>query len=191
MYTKMRRSRQELSRKETRALMRRNTAGVLALSGCADTGGFAYGVPLSYVYLDEEAWEQTLAADGLAPWAPACDEPVVGRIMFHSARSGTKLEALAADGRAMFTVIDEDRIVPEEYTTYFRSVIVFGRASVIDDDEGRRKAAELLAQKYCPGETAEGVAAEIDRFWRTLCLVELVPEHISGKEAIELTRQRD
>lgn len=39
-------------------------------------------------------------------------------------------------------------------------------------------------------ESAEGVAAEIDRFWRVLCILELVPEHVGGKEAIELTRQR-
>lgn len=127
--------------------------------------GYPYAVPLSYVYAE-------------------------GRLYFHCAKTGHKLDSIAREPRVSFCVVDQDQIVPEEYTTYFRSVIVFGRASVIDDDEGRRKAAELLAQKYCPEETAEGVAAEIDRFWRTLCLVELVPEHISGKEAIELTRQR-
>lgn len=189
MYTKMRRSRQELSREETRALMRRNTAGVLALSGCADTGGFAYGVPLSYVYLDEEAWEQTLAADGLAPWAPACDEPVVGRIMFHSARSGTKLEALAADGRAMFTVIDEDRIVPEEYTTYFRSAMAFGYARVIEDDTERLRAIEALAEKYSP-DLPEGRAAEIEDQFEQVAMIELAVVRLTGKEAIELVRAR-
>lgn len=127
--------------------------------------GYPYAVPLSYVYAE-------------------------GRLYFHCAKTGHKLDSIAREPRVSFCVVDQDQIVPEEYTTYFRSVIAFGRASVIDDDEGRRKAAELLAQKYCPGETAEGVAAEIDRFRRTLCLVELVPEHISGKEAIELTRRR-
>ena len=53
-----------------------------------------------------------------------------------------QLDAIAREPRVSFCVVDQDRVVPEEYTTYFRSVIVFGRASVIDDDEGRRKAAD-------------------------------------------------
>ena len=51
--------------------------------------------------------------------------------------------------------------------------------------EMRRKNQALPAE-----ECAEGVAAKIDRFWRTLCILELTPEHISGKEAIELARRR-
>lgn len=189
MYTKMRRVRQELDEQDTRAIMERGTAGVLALSGCEATGGFAYGVPLSYVYVDETAWNETLAADGLAPWNPA-DGGAVGRIFFHGARSGTKLDAIAADGRATFTVIDQDCIVPEEYTTYFRSAMAFGHARVMADDTERLHALELLAAKYSP-ELPEGRAEEIrSQFGRT-AMIELAVMRLTGKEAIELVRARE
>ena len=188
MYTKMRRSRQELGRDDTLAIMRRGTAGVLALSGCAATGDFAYAVPLSYVFVEEDAWSRVLGPDGLSPWEPA-DGRVIGRIFFHGARTGTKLEAIAADGRASFTVIDQDQIVPEEYTTYFRSAMAFGYARVIDDDRERLRALEALAEKYSP-ELPEGRAAEIaDQFDRT-AMIELAVVRLTGKEAIELVRAR-
>ena len=158
----MRRKNQALSAEECEAVLKRGSSGVLAVLG---DGGYPYAVPLSYAYAD-------------------------GRLFFHCAKAGHKLDAIAREPRVSFCVVDQDCVVPEEYTTYFRSVIVFGRASVVEDDAGRRAAAELLARKYCPEESTEGVAAEIDRFWRTLCILELVPKHVSGKEAIELTRQR-
>ena len=162
MFREMRRKKQALSPEECEEVLERGSSGVLAVLG---DGGYPYAVPLSYVYAD-------------------------GRLFFHCAKAGHKLDAITREPKASFCVVYQDRVVPEEYTTYFRSVIVFGRAGEIKDDAGRRTAAELLAQKYCPEESAEGVTAEIDRFWRTLCILELVPEHISGKEAIELTRQR-
>lgn len=189
MYTKMRRSRQELDEQDTHAIMEHGTAGVLALSGCDATGGFAYGIPLSYVYLDDAAWGRTLGTDGLSPWLPSADEPVVGRIFFHGARSGTKLDAIAADGRASFTVIDQDLIVPEEYTTYFRSAMAFGYARMMEHDTERLRALEALAEKYSP-KLPEGRAAEIaDQFAKT-AMIELAVVRLSGKEAIELTRAR-
>ena len=57
-----------------------------------------------------------------------------GKLLFHCAREGHKLDAVARCDKASFCVIDQDRVVPEEYTTYFRSVIAFGRIRVIGDD---------------------------------------------------------
>lgn len=162
MFREMRRKKQALSAEECEEVLKRGSSGVLAVLG---DDGYPYAVPLSYVYAN-------------------------GRLYFHCAKAGHKLDAIAREPKVSFCVVDQDHVVPEEYTTYFRSVIVFGRASAVEDDAGRRAAAELLAQKYCPEESTEGVAAEIDRLWRTLCILELVPEHVSGKEAIELTRQR-
>lgn len=162
MFREMRRKKQALSAEECEEVLKRGSSGVLAVLG---DDGYPYAVPLSYVYAN-------------------------GRLYFHCAKAGHKLDAIAREPKVSFCVVDQDHVVPEEYTTYFRSVIAFGRANVVEDDAGRRAAAELLARKYCPEESAGGVAAEIDRFWRALCILELVPEHVSGKEAIELTRQR-
>lgn len=162
MFREMRRNKQALSKRECDDVLYRGTSGVLALSGdeC-----YPYAVPISYVYDGE-------------------------KLYFHSAKSGHKLDAVRRNGKASFCVIDEDRVVPEEYTSYFRSVIVFGTMRVLEEDEEIYRALEKLAMKYAPEDTAENRRNAIEKGWEPLCMLELSPEHISGKEAIELVRAK-
>lgn len=153
----MRRFKQALTPEECATVLDRGTSGVLAVIG---DGGCPYAVPLSYVRLD-------------------------GKLYFHFAMAGHKLDAIRGDSRVSFCVIDQDRIVPEEYTTYFRSVIVFGAARVVDDPDEKRRSIDALCAKYRPGFEAER-AAEIDGSWDHFLMVELTPEHITGKQAKEL-----
>ncbi|OUO64537.1 pyridoxamine 5'-phosphate oxidase family protein [Collinsella sp. An268] len=189
-FRPLRRRRQELSYAACAEILERNTSGVLALAG---DGGYPYAVPLSYVYVPAGP----VASGGDAPLqhdlpcgTPAQQEPPLGRLLFHSAREGHKIDAILRDGRASFCVVDQDRVVPEEFTTYFRSVIAFGRVRVIERDAEKRAAAELLSQRFAPEVPLERHEAEIDRFWQTLTMLELAVEHLSGKEAIELVRGR-
>ena len=160
MFREMRRKKQQLPRRDCDAVLARGTAGVLALLG---DGGYPYAVPLSYVY------------DG-------------SKLFFHCARSGHKLDAIQADPRASFCVIDQDRIVPEEYTTYFRSVIAFGTVRVVQDEQVKRCAIDRLAAKYAPADSAENRARAIEREWAPLCVLEMTIDHLSGKQAIELVQ---
>ena len=158
MFRELRRKRQALSRADCEAVLSRGTSGVLALAG---DDGYPYAVPLSYLYED-------------------------GKLLFHCAKAGHKLDAVARCDKASFCVIDQDRVVPEEYTTYFRSVIAFGRIRVIGDDGERRAAVERLALKYPPGDTPENRNRYIDSEWAPLCMLEMTVEHLSGKQATEL-----
>ena len=81
------------------------------------------------------------------------------------------------------------QIIPEEYTTYFRSVIVFGKICILEGEAEKRRAIEKLALKYAPEEPEEKTNRAIDREFSPLCMLELSIEHISGKEAIELVRE--
>ena len=130
----------------------------------AGSDGYPYAVPLNYVYDEREK-----------------------KIFFHSARSGHKLDAIRENEKVSFCVIGKDQLVPEEYTTYFSSVIVFGRARVLSDDSQKRRTLRLLADKYV-GDPLEKVDAEIDRFYDTVIMVEISVEHMTGKQAIELVR---
>ncbi len=164
MFREMRRRKQVLSAEETEAVLKRATAGVLSVSG---DDGYPYGVPVSYIYTD-------------------------GKIYFHCAKTGHKLDAIARNEKVSFSVIDQDQIVAEEFTTYFRSAIAFGRARIIEDAEEKRAAVRKLTVKYCPApELAEGIEKEIDAEFPALCVVEITIDHLSGKEAIELVRARE
>ena len=157
----MRRSRQLLSREDCESILNEQTSGVLSVYGDDD---YPYGVPLSYVYAD-------------------------GKLYFHSAKTGHKMDAVRKNNKASFTIIAQDNIVPEEYTTHFRSVIVFGRVRILENDAEKRAAIEQLAEKYMP-DLKEGRLQEIDREFSRLCMLELTIDHMTGKEAIELVRAR-
>ena len=88
-------------------------------------------------------------------------------------------------------MIDEDLVVPEEYTTYFRSGIAFGRIRIVEDDSEKRAAIEKLAIKYAPEDTAANRDYAISREWKPLCMLEMTIDHVTGKEAIELVKERE
>ncbi len=162
MFRELRRKRQALSETDCSDILKRGTSGVLALMG---DGGYPYAVPMSYVYDGE-------------------------KLYFHCAKSGHKLDAIAGNPKASFCVVDRDQVVPEEYTTYFRSVIVFGTMRIIEEEQEKRTAVEKLALKYAPEDSAKNRGAAIEKDWKPLCMLELTPEHITGKEAVELTKRR-
>jgi uncharacterized protein len=161
MFREMRRKKQALSIEESIAVLENGKSGVLAVSGDYD---YPYAVPLSYVCGDS-------------------------RIFFHCAKSGHKLDAIARNQRVSFCVIDQDKVVPQEYTTYFRSVIVFGKARILDNEDEKRSALGMLAAKYSH-DHEQGRLQEIDKLLGQVCLVELAIEHMTGKEAIELIKAR-
>lgn len=162
MFREMRRGRQALPEEMCEAVLSRGSHGVLALAG---DEGYPYAVPISYVY------------EG-------------GKLYFHCARSGHKLDAIAHCPKASFCVVDQDQVVPQEYTTYFRSVILFGRARVLEDPAEVRAALEKLARRYWPGDTPEHLAAVAEKELPAVTMVEVAVEHLSGKEAKELVRRR-
>lgn len=161
MFRDMRRIKQALSKEESTAVLSKATSGVLAVSG---DDGFPYAVPVSYVYDDN-------------------------KLYIHCAAQGHKIDAIRRDEKVSFCVIDQDHVVPEEYTTYFRSVIVFGKARILEDQAEKRRALEILAAKYSPNQE-QGRLQEINRLLEQTCMVEIAVEHLSGKESIELVRQK-
>ena len=158
MFREMRRKRQMLSEDDCKIILREGTSGVLALSG---DDGYPYAVPLSYVYDGE-------------------------KIFFHCARSGHKLDAVRRNPKASFCVIGQDKVVPAEYTTYYRSVIAFGTVRILEDDREKYDSVREIALKYAPLDTVEQRRAAIEREWSGLCMLEMTIEHLTGKEAREL-----
>lgn len=153
----MRRKRQEMSKEKTEAVLAKNTNGVLSVLG---EDGYPYGVPVSFAYQD-------------------------GCLYFHGAKEGKRIDAIRNNPKVSFTVVDEDTVVSAEYTTYFRSAILFGEAEIVTDEEERRKAFLALAEKYSEKESDESKAAVIERSGGKAVIVRIRPEYMTGKEAIE------
>ncbi len=105
-------------------------------------------------------------------------------------KNGHKIDAIKKCEKASFCVIAQDQIIPEEYTTYFRSVIAFGKIRIMEDETEMRKAIMALAAEYHPTDSPQGCEDAINREWKLLCVIEFEIEHMTGKEAIELVRAR-
>ena len=123
---------------------------------------YPYAVPVNYLYRE-------------------------GKIIFHGAAAGPKFDAMMRNDKVSFCVISRDEIVPDKVTDYFRSAVAFGKVHTIEEPEEKMKAAHDLGRKYAP---EEAVQADIDRSYRNVVMFEITIEHMTGKEAIELTNQR-
>ena len=153
----MRRKRQQLSEEESIRILQESTAGTLALLG---DDGYPYAVPISYVYTD-------------------------GRLYFHSALSGHKVDAIRKCDKASFCVIARDEVHPEIYTTFYRSVIAFGRVHIVEDEQERLASARMLGNRYNPNQE-EALQRELEKGLSRMLVIRFDVEHLTGKEAIEL-----
>ena len=160
-FREMRRHRQQLSEEESISILQKSTSGTLALLGDND---YPYAVPISYVYAND-------------------------RLYFHSALSGYKIDAIRHHDKASFCVIEKDDVQPEKYTTFFRSVIAFGRIHIIEDEAEKLAMARMLGNRYNPNQE-EALQKEIENGLSRMLMIRFDIEHLTGKEAIELVRHK-
>jgi uncharacterized protein len=161
MFREMRRNEQQLSKEATEEILTRGMSGVLAVSG---DEGYPYAVPLSYAYES-------------------------GKIYFHAAGSGHKVDGIQRNDKVSFCVIDQDRVVPEDLTTAYRSAIAFGRARIVEEQAVKCHGLELLAKKYSADYPRKGAEA-IENKWQVTTVVEIAVEHLSGKQAKRLQKSK-
>ena len=137
-------------------------SGTTAVLAVNGDGGYPYAVPVNYVWKD-------------------------GKIYFHGAQAGHKFDAMVRDSRVSLCVIAHDEPLPEKLTDLYRSTIVFGRVRLLTGQE-LTDAAYALGMRFLPDpdRVRREIAGDADR----MACFELTPEHITGKEAIELTRRR-
>ena len=159
-FRDMRRKRQLLSEEDSIDILTKATAGTLALLGDND---YPYAVPISYVYQER-------------------------KLYFHSALAGHKVDAIRKCDKASFCVIDKDEVHPEKYTTFFSSVIAFGRIHIIEDEQEKQETARMLGNRYNPNND-ESLQKEIESGISRMLMIRLDIEHLTGKEAIELVKR--
>ena len=159
MFREMRRKRQQLGETECLAIIDAATSGVLSVLG---DDGYPYGVPLSF------------ARSGRT-------------LIFHSAETGHKVDAVRRNSKASFTVVAQDKVVPSEYNTHFRSVIAFGHVRIVDDLDEKLALLRALGERYWPGHDKE-LEAEIAPRFNHMHVLAFDIEHLSGKQSLALMR---
>lgn len=160
MFREMRRKAQQISQKDCIEILESATSGVLAVLGDED---YPYAVPVSYAYDN-------------------------GSIYIHGAMSGHRRDAVLKYDKASFCIIDEDTVIPEKRTSCYRSVIAFGKTSIVEDNEEKRKALLLLGKKYS-ADYEEACLEEIEQEFSRTCITKLEIEHMTGKAGLEFLKK--
>ena len=153
MFRKMRRFNQQITDAECIEILKNTKRGVLSLLG---EDGYPYGIPIDHWYCEED-----------------------GRIYFHGAKEGHKIDAIKACDKASYCVYDEGFRKEGEWALNITSVITFGRIRLVEDEDTARKICTELVKKFTDDE--DYLEKELQNaFPRVQCL-ELISEHMTGK----------
>jgi nitroimidazol reductase NimA-like FMN-containing flavoprotein (pyridoxamine 5'-phosphate oxidase superfamily) len=72
---------------------------------------------------------------------------------------------------------------------FFRSVIAFGRIHIIENEQEKLETARMLGNRYNPNDD-ESLQKEIESGFSRMLMIRFDIKHLTGKEAIELVKQR-
>ena len=155
MFRKMRRFKQQISEEECIRILKEQPRGVLSMIG---DDGYPYGIPLDHWYSGN-------------------------KLYFHGAKVGHKTDAITAFDKVSYCVMDEGFRRDGEWALNIKSVVVFGRIRVVEDEAKKREICTNLVRKFTDDE--EYLQKELtNAFPRVNCL-ELTIEHMTGKLVIE------
>lgn len=151
MFREMRRSEREIDKEQAIDLLQKGQYGVLSIAG---ENGYAYGIPLNYVYID-------------------------GSIYFHCAKEGNKLDNISFNNKVSFCVVGNTEPIAEKFSYRYESTIIFGKATEVFENE-KVTALIALIQKYSNEFYEKGVEY-IKNSKSETKVMKITVEHISGK----------
>lgn len=157
MFRPIRRTKNKISDDEARQLLLHEKRGIFAVNG---DDGYPFAVPVNYYYDMEH-----------------------GKIYFHGAKTGHKIDSLKKSDKVCFTVYGNEQHREGDWAPYLQSVVVFGRCHLIEDAGETEERVRELARKYYP--SAAEVEAEIAKDIKAAQLYEITVEHLCGKQIHE------
>ncbi len=151
----MRRSDKEiLQREQIVAIMTKTNCCRIALVD----GNYPYVVPVNYAVSNDHLY-------------------------FHSAKEGKKIDILRKNNSVCFEMDIEGEIIPGQnacsWGMKYVSVIGFGQASFIQDNAGKRKALDILMEKYAGRSDFSYSDNDLDK----IIIIDVKIMEISGKQS--------
>ena len=155
MFREMRRFKQQISEEECIRILEEQPRGVLSMLG---DDGYPYGIPLDHWYSEDD-----------------------DKLYFHCAKTGHKLDAIASCDKVSYCVMDEGYRKEGEWAFNFNSVVIFGKARIVGDeeDELKHRIAINLCRKFTDDEAF--IQKELTHALPRAAFIELTPEHMTGK----------
>ena len=153
MFRAMRRFKQQISDAECIEILKTEKRGVLSLIG---DDGYPYGIPISHFYDEHD-----------------------GKIYFHGAKEGHKIDAIKANPKASFCVMDKGFRKDGEWVLNIKSVVAFGKVSLVTDSKKAEEICTKLVQKFT--DDKEYLEKELKNALPRVQCFEFTIEHMTGK----------
>lgn len=142
----------QVTHDEAMAILGQAEYGVLST---IDNDGYPYGVPLHYIVLGEAVY-------------------------LHCALEGYILDNISHNNRVCFTVVGYSELLPSSFTANYESVIVFGKANLVEGAE-KIDMLKALVRRYSPEHYDKGMKV-IDSFKDKCSVIRIDVEHVTGKK---------
>ena len=157
MFREVLRKKQVIGQDECIRILKEEKRGVLSVLGDDD---YPYGFPIDHYY-DEQT----------------------GHIFFHCGTVGHKLDAVRRHDKVSYCVYDAGTSEEGDWALYFKSVIVFGRIREVKDTDTIIEISRKLSLKFT--DDLDYIEDEIKNHGYRTAMLELVPEHMTGKRVHE------
>ncbi len=158
MFQELRRLDRGRTRPQAEEILATGSFGVLSMNGGGD---YAYGVPFSYVYVQNS-------------------------IYLHCALQGKKLDLIRRDNRVSFCVVQGAEPIfklPDTFSMKYKSAMAFGKIYEVDNDQEKLQGLIALVEKYYrddPELIERGKVKAANSLAKTMVL-RIDIDHLTGK----------
>jgi nitroimidazol reductase NimA-like FMN-containing flavoprotein (pyridoxamine 5'-phosphate oxidase superfamily) len=153
MRYEMRRKDRQISEDESNKIIDAASFGVMATVDC---DGAPYAVPLNFVREGD-------------------------RLFFHGAMEGHKVDNLKARPQVCVTFVGNVSFPEKNFTTVFESVILFGQAVEISDEQEKTHALKLICERFIP-QNMNAFDDTINRQLKMTSVWKIKIETVTGKQ---------
>lgn len=152
-FRKMRRFKQEISKEECIEVLKNAPRGTMSFHG---ENGYPYAIPLNQYYDEKD-----------------------GKLYFHGAKQGLKIDLMAKNNKVCFTVMDEGFVKENDWALNIKSVVCLGRLEVLTDNDKVLEQCRMLARKFYP--TYESIEDEIKKAGNRVNVLGMKIDCMTGK----------
>ena len=153
MFRPMQRIKQQLSEEECIRILKEEPRGVLSVFG---EDGYPYGMPLNHWYCEED-----------------------GRLYFHGGANGHKIDAIRSNEKVSYCVYDSGFRKEGDWALNIKSVVVFGRAEIVEDAQRALDISRALSYKFTDDESY--IEEELRHAGGKVLVFSVTIDHMSGK----------
>ncbi len=154
MFREMRRIKRQVSQEDCLTILKEEKRAAFSVIG---EDGYPYSLPVDFYYDEDDQ-----------------------AVYIHTASEGHKIDALKSNNKVCFTVWNQGFKKEGHWEWNATSVVIFGRASLVDDRQLLLNRLEKLAQKYFP--TQEEIDKEMNSpAAGKVAMIKIEIDHMTGK----------